>query len=153
VTETEGLRLYSAYLNLNPCLVTQVERCSAVAEMSDHLATIDIGRRLGGCAPLGGAGSPSNTMWPGPRSTSLPSGILIHPAVLPQQTWAEKWGLCPFLGRSCVPIQHNVAWVEDYIRSKWHLDPSSCLATRDTGRKSGVCCTSFCFFGGSWVRI
>jgi len=36
-------------------------------------------------------------MWRGPRSTSVPSGILIHPAVWPQSTWAEKWGLCPFL--------------------------------------------------------
>ena len=42
----------------------------AVAEMGDHLATIDIGRKVGGCcAPFrgGGAGSPSNTMSPGTR--------------------------------------------------------------------------------------
>ena len=32
----------------------------------------------GCCAPFrGGAGSPSNTMWPGPKPTSIPSGILI----------------------------------------------------------------------------
>jgi len=31
-----------------------------------------------------GAGSPSNTMWPGPTPTPIPSGILIHPAVWPQ---------------------------------------------------------------------
>jgi len=39
----------------------------------------------------GGSWVPStcNTMWPGLRSTSVPSGILIHPAVWPQQTWAE----------------------------------------------------------------
>jgi len=37
-------------------------------------------------------------MSPGPRSTSLPSGILIHPAFWPQQVWAENWGLCPFGG-------------------------------------------------------
>jgi len=45
-----------------------------------------------------GAASPSNTMWPGPRSTSVPSGIFIHPAVWPQQTWAENWleGAVPF---------------------------------------------------------
>ena len=29
-------------------------------------------------------GSPFNTMWPGPRPTSLPSGILIYPTVWPQ---------------------------------------------------------------------
>ena len=72
----------------------------AVAEMGDRLATIEMGRKLrekslfGG----GGAGSPSNAMWPGPRRTSVPSGILIHPAVCPQSTWAENWGLCPFWG-------------------------------------------------------
>ena len=34
----------------------------------------------------GGAGSPSNTVWPGPRPTSVLSCILIYPAVWPQQT-------------------------------------------------------------------
>jgi len=34
----------------------------------------------------GAAGSSSNTMWPGPRLTSIPSGILIHPTVWPQYT-------------------------------------------------------------------
>jgi len=34
----------------------------------------------------------------GLRPTSLPSGILIHPTIWPQQTWAENWGLHPFLG-------------------------------------------------------
>ena len=63
---------------------------------SRNLATTDMGRVFlfggGGCAPWGGAGSASNTMLPGPRPTSIPSGILIHPAVWPQQTWAENWG-------------------------------------------------------------
>jgi len=40
----------------------------------------------GGCAPLGGAGCPSNTMWPGPRPTCMPSLILIRPTVCPQYT-------------------------------------------------------------------
>ena len=36
----------------------------------------------------GGAGSPSNTAWPGPigLATSIPSGILIHPTVWPEYT-------------------------------------------------------------------
>jgi len=34
----------------------------------------------------GGAGSASNTMPLGLRPTSLPSGILIHPAIWPQYT-------------------------------------------------------------------
>jgi len=33
-----------------------------------------------------GAWTPSTTMWSGPRPTSVPSGILIHPAVWPQYT-------------------------------------------------------------------
>jgi len=39
-----------------------------------------------GALPLwgGGAGSPSNTMLLGSIPTSLPSGILIHPAIWPQ---------------------------------------------------------------------
>jgi len=67
--------------------------------MGDRLVTIDIGRKVGELlCPFGGAGSRSNTMWLGPRPTSVPSGILIHPAVWPQWTWAEKWGCCgPFL--------------------------------------------------------
>jgi len=50
---------------------------------SSHLATIHIGRKVGATVPLleGGNGSPSNTMWLGPRHTAVPSGILIHPAV------------------------------------------------------------------------
>ena len=34
----------------------------------------------------GAAGSPSNTMSPGPRPTSAPSDSLIHPTVWPQYT-------------------------------------------------------------------
>jgi len=46
-------------------------KCSAEAEMGDRLATINIGRKGGGCCALSGrgAGSPSNTIWPEPRST------------------------------------------------------------------------------------
>ena len=53
-----------------------------------------------------GAGSRSNTMWPGPRSTFIPSSIFIHPAVWSELTWAENWvggGLCPFLGEAKSP--------------------------------------------------
>jgi len=62
-------------------------KSSAVAEMGDRLTTIDTGRRVGGAAvPLlgEGAGSPSNTMSPEPSHTSIPSDILMHPAVWPQ---------------------------------------------------------------------
>ena len=55
---------------------------------SSHLATTNMGRKVCGwsCAPFRGAESPSNTMWPGMRPTSLPSFILIHPAFWPQYT-------------------------------------------------------------------
>jgi len=44
-------------------------------------------------APFGGgeAGSPSNSMSLGLKPTSVPSGILIHPAIWPHQIWAEYW--------------------------------------------------------------
>jgi len=54
------------------------------------------------CVPfLGEAGSPSNTMWPGPRPIFVPSSILMHLAVRLQQTWDENWGrvVCPFRGK------------------------------------------------------
>jgi len=34
-------------------------------------------------------------------------------------------------------MQQNVTWVEAYLPTKWHLDPSSRLATRDMDRKLG----------------
>ena len=51
-----------------------------------NLATLDIGRKLGAPPPFGGggAGSPPNTMWPGPRPTCTPSFILLHLTVWPQ---------------------------------------------------------------------
>ena len=71
--------------------------------MGNRLATTDIGRKEGTAVSLyGGRAAPA-----GPHLTQcglgrdLPpyqSGILIHPAVWPQQTWAEKSAeLCPFL--------------------------------------------------------
>jgi len=55
---------------------------------SSRLARIDMGRKLGAPPPFrgGGAGSPSNTMSLGLRPNSLPSGILIHPAIWAQYT-------------------------------------------------------------------
>jgi len=51
------------------------------------------GPKIGDCAPFGrGAGSPSNTMWWGPRSTCVPSSILIHPTVWPQDTSVIQTG-------------------------------------------------------------
>jgi len=102
----------------------------------------------------------SNTMWQGPRSTSIPSAILIHVAVWSQQTWAENWGLScntmwpgprPTTVQSGILIHAAVwpqhvgqnwgccAWAKIYLRTKWHLNPSSCLATTDMDQKLGLC--------------
>jgi len=61
-------------------------KSSAVAEMGDPGHNRHGPHRGGGAAvPLSRrAGTPSNTMWPGPRSTSVPSAVFIHPAVWPQ---------------------------------------------------------------------
>ena len=62
---------------------------------------------------------------PGPRPTSIPSDIVIDPAVWPR-TWDDNWRLCPFgAGGSWAPRQHNVAWDEAYLHSKWLPKPSS----------------------------
>jgi len=80
-------------LLINVCMMSvwYVNKSSAVVEMGDCLATIDMGHglKIGG-VPLslfsGGARSPSKTMSPGTRPTFLPSGTLIHPVVWPQYT-------------------------------------------------------------------
>ena len=59
------------------------------------------GPKIGGSVLFfgeGGAGLPYNTMLLWSRPTFIPSGILIHRAICPQQTWTENWGLCLFEG-------------------------------------------------------
>ena len=50
---------------------------------SSHSGTTDMSWKLGALPPFwgGGAGSPSNTMWPGQRHNRVPSFILIHSTV------------------------------------------------------------------------
>jgi len=51
------------------------------------LATTDIGLKGGPAVSLlRGSWVPSNTMWPGPKPTSVTSGILIHPTIWSQYT-------------------------------------------------------------------
>ena len=54
--------------------------------------------KLGGSGCALCSGSPSNTKSPGPRPTSIPSAILVHPVVWPQRTLAENWRDCAPLG-------------------------------------------------------
>ena len=56
-----------------------------------------------GCAFFWGAASQSNTKSPGPMPTTIPSGMVVHPAIWPQRTLAEKWGLCLFRGGKLGP--------------------------------------------------
>jgi len=58
-------------------------KSSAVAEMGDRGQAW--AEKMGAVVPLSRrAGTPSNTMWPEPRSTSVRSGVFIHPAVGPK---------------------------------------------------------------------
>ena len=58
---------------------------SEAAEMGDRGHNTHGPKRGGGAVPLSrSAGNPSNTMWPAQRSTSVPSGVFINPAVWPQ---------------------------------------------------------------------
>ena len=70
--------------------LSDTKQAQTVAEMGNRWPTIDVGRkRKGAAVPLSGGElteSPSNTMWPGPRSITVPSGILMHPVDWPQQT-------------------------------------------------------------------
>jgi len=53
---------------------------------------------------------------------------LVHPAVWPQQIWAENGGAAPLWGSS-VFIYHIVAGDEAYLHVKFHLYPCNRLAT------------------------
>ena len=56
-----------------------------------------------------------------------------------------KFGAVPLFGVAGSPC-NNVAWTEAYLRTKWHLDPSSCLATIDMGQTMRVLCP---YLGGA----
>jgi len=107
-------------------------KCSAVSEMGDRLATIDMRRKLGA--------APSNTKSPRPRPTSIPSGILIHPFVWPQRTWAKNWEAVPLLeGELSSHLTQSRPGREAYLRTKWHIDPSSRFSHNRHGPKIGGC--------------
>jgi len=82
-------------------------------------------RRRGCCAPFEGSWDPvwpSYTMWRGPRSTSVPSGIFIHPAVCHNRHGPKMGGggCALFSGSSWVSIEHKVALAEAYLHTKWN---------------------------------
>ena len=52
----------------------------------------------------------------------------------------RKLGAVPLLGEGAGSPCNNAAWAEAYLHTKWHLDPSSCLATTNMGQKLGGGC-------------
>ena len=116
-------------------------KSSVVAEISDRGHNRHRPKRGGWllCPFRGEDGSPSNTMWLGrgllPYQVASSS---IQPFGHNRHGLKIGWGAVPFFyGRSWVPIEHKVAWAEAYLHIKWHLSPSSHLATMDTGQKLG----------------
>ena len=91
--------------------------------MDDCLAIIDIGQKVGAVVPLsvGGALDPHLT-----QCGLIPYEVASW-SIWPQQTWAEKGGLCPFWGLS--PHLTQCGLGRGYLCAKWHLDPFNCLAT------------------------
>jgi len=53
-----------------------------------------MGQKLDGAVPFlwGGELGPYRTQSPGPKPASIPSGILVHPAIWPQPTLTEIGG-------------------------------------------------------------
>ena len=101
--------------------------------MGNRLATMDMDmdRKWGCCAPPlfsgGGELDPHLTQCRLDRGIprSAASGILIHPAVRPQQTWAENWGV-PLWGSRSNSVAAAKATLLD---ATFHLDRSYRLAT------------------------
>jgi len=89
---------------------------------------------------------------PGPRSTSVPSGVFIHQP-FDHNRQEPKTGAVPFLGGAAT--QSNTTSpgpTFNYLRTKWHLEfPSSRLATIDMGQQFGG--VGVPFSGGSLVPI
>jgi len=75
----------------------------------------------------------------------MPSFIVIHPTLWPQYT-----NVTDKTDRQTGQTQLSVAWAEAYLRTKWHLNPSSHLATTNVGQKFGGAVPPF---WGSWAPI
>jgi len=80
-----------------------VNKCSALAEMGDHLATIDMGQKWGGCAPLGeGELGPRLTQCGQARSLPtyrVASWILYPSSHLTTTDVGRKLGGCASMGK------------------------------------------------------
>ena len=120
----------------------RLNKCSAVAEMGDRLATIDTGWKLGGgLCPFWGELGPHLTQcglgW------GLPSYQVASWSI---QLFADNrhgpkiWGRAVprTFGGAGLHLTHCcLGWGLPPVPTKWHLDPSSHLFTTDMSRKWG----------------
>jgi len=104
-----------------------------------------MGRKEGTVVPLsrGGTGSPSNTMWPGLRSTSVPRYQVESSSIQPyghNRHGLKIGGSAPFWRRGSWVPSRTMSPVPrpSYLHAKWHFDPCSLLATINMGRKLGA---------------
>jgi len=124
-----------SHLLMSSCnLLHAIRKVNKCTDIGNRMATIDIGQIVRVLCPfLGGAGFPSNTMWPGPRRIS--SGSLIHPAVWPQQTWAEfrKLVAVPLWGE-LGPYLTQCGRAEAYLHAIFHqTDRTDSTDRQDNG--------------------
>ena len=139
----EGQPVHKRTSATYPSEVLFWNKSSAVTEMGDRLATIDIGQKVRGllCPFHGGV-----QLSPHLTQCRLGQGLPLYQVV--------SWSTQPFgqnihgpKGGCAVPLSvggarsssNNVTWAEAYPHTKWHLDPSNCLATihqcyRQTGQ-------------------
>jgi len=94
---TQGRALFGAHKSLT-------NKSSAVAQVGERLATIDMGRKRGLLCSFrsGGGGSPSNTMWQMGRGLSPYTNWNFDPSSRLATIGTENWGLCP-LGKGLGP--------------------------------------------------
>jgi len=81
---------------------------------------------------VGYSGSPTRTVYV--DVTLTPSKVKVKVTGL-LNFWKLPKTARFSVGGSWVPVWHNVAWAEPYLLTKWHLDPSSRLATINMDRK------------------
>ena len=100
---------------------------------SSCLTTLDMNRKLGAVPLLGGAATPCNTTSPGLSVTYVPSGILIHPAVVTIDMGQKLGGVgVPFFLKSPGPrptsipsgiLVHPAVWPQRTLAENWGLCP------------------------------
>jgi len=96
-----------------------------------------MGRKFGAPLPFWGRGlCPHLSPSPGLRPTSITSGILMYPssrlATIEMDRKLER-GLRLLFGDGAGSSSSKIAWAEAYLHVKYHLDPSSRLATINKG--------------------